>query len=441
MAEYHLGLTIELDERSRVLIDGRALDRVQQDEDGQFFLAEFPEVRTTDLVALGRLFIDRSPQLSTDRIAIRDRHIEILRSRVDEWNRWRRQCPATRPLLFNTDLRQEALGLEHLRDADFANANLIEADLSGMCLAGANFHEANLGGAKLHGADLTYANFCRTDLYKTKAPKANLTGANLQGTQLANTDFAGATLIGCTVYGMSAWDLTLDGAVQRDLVVRYCQKVAGGNGQLEGRLTIDDLQVAQFLYMLLNNNNLGTIVDATTSRVVLILGRFTPPSAKDVLDAVRNALRDKGWVPIIFDFRPPDNRDLTETVQLVASLAKFVIADLGNAKSIPQELSHIIPNLPSVPVQPVLLASAEGFSMFEHWRRYPWVLPVFCYQDKADLIDRLQQNVITPAVAHLDWMAPQASLKAARREIDSLRRQLAESANVGRPPASSAATS
>lgn len=416
MAEYHLGLTIEVDERGRVLIDGRALDPV---------LPEHPGERTKDLIALARQFIDQCPQLNDARIAIRASHLDILRTSVEEWNKWRRKCPATRPLLFNTDLRPEALGLEHLRGADFANANLIEADLRRMCLAGANFHEANLGGAKLHGADLSGANFCRTDLYKTKAPQADLTGANLQGTQLANTDFAGATLVGCTVYGMSAWDLTLDGAVQRDLVVRYCQTLEGGNGQRESRLMIDDLQVAQFLYMLLNNDNLRTVIDATTSRVVLILGRFTPPEAKDVLDAVRNALRDKGWVPILFDFQRPDNRDLTETIQLIASLAKFVIADLGEAKSIPQELSHIIPYLPSVPVQPILLASLTEYAMFEHWRRYPWVLPEFPYRDKAELIDRLQQNVITPAIAHFDWMAPQASLRAARREIEVLRRKLA----------------
>lgn len=63
---------------SRVLIDGRALDKVEPGEDGQFFLSDCPEVRTTDLVELGRRFIDRSPELSTARIAIRDRHLDIL---------------------------------------------------------------------------------------------------------------------------------------------------------------------------------------------------------------------------------------------------------------------------------------------------------------------------------------------------------------------------
>jgi hypothetical protein len=318
-----------------------------------------------------------------------------------------------------------------LKSVDFANANLIEADLRDRDLTGANFHEANLGGAKLHNAVLTKANFCRTDFYKTELPGATLNNANLQGTQLAKTNIERAKLIGCKVYGMSAWDLKGTPKVQRDFIIRYQQEREGENdeGKNENQLSIDNLYVAQFMYMLLNNKNLRTVIDATTSKIVLILGRFTPKVRKDVLIATRNALRKKGYVPILFDFDPPDKRDLTETIQLVANLAKFVIADLTNPNSIPQELSHIVPNLPSVPIQPILLAPHKEYPLFEHWRRSPWVLSEFFYNNERHLIGHLDDKVITPATTRLKWMSSQASLTDALREIEKLNREIAELKN------------
>jgi hypothetical protein len=149
----------------------------------------------------------------------------------------------------------------------------------------------------------------------------------------------------------------LDGAKQENLVITPPR---------EPTITVDNLEVAQFIYLLLNNKKIREVINTITSKVVLILGRFTP-DRKAILDALRKTLRTHGYLPILFDFDKPSSRDLTETISTLAHLARFVIADITDARSIPQELKTIVPNLPSVPVQPLILTSQYEYSMFEHF--------------------------------------------------------------------------
>src|SRR5690348_14880374 len=151
----------------------------------------------------------------------------------------------------------------------------------------------------------------------------------------------------------------------------------------------------------MHNEKIREVIDTITSKVVLILGRFTP-ERKAVLDALRDELRHRNYLPILFDFDKSAGRDITETVSLLARMARFVVADITDAKSIPQELSIIVPDLPSVPVQPLLLEGSNEYSMFEHFRRYPWVLKPYRYQSQEQLISDLGERVIRPAEARAD---------------------------------------
>jgi hypothetical protein len=78
-------------------------------------------------------------------------------------------------------------------------------------------------------------------------------------------------------------------------------------------------------------------------------------------------------------------------------MSRFIVADITDPKSIPQELASIVPNLPSVPVQPVLQTGYEPWGMYDHIRRYPWVLPLVSYVDSAALIGDMEAKVIGPA--------------------------------------------
>ena len=123
--------------------------------------------------------------------------------------------------------------------------------------------------------------------------RAALTGAQLQGADLSHAncsgcDLRGADLTGASVYGVSAWDVALDDAVQRGLVIAPPDQSA---------ITVDDLEVAQFVYLMYQNPKIRRVIDTITSRAVLILGRFTP-ERKVILDAIREKLRRRDWVPI-----------------------------------------------------------------------------------------------------------------------------------------------
>jgi hypothetical protein len=106
---------------------------------------------------------------------------------------------------------------------------------------------------------------------------------------------------------------------------------------------------------------------------VLILGRFTD-ERKAVLDALREELRKCNYLPILFHFDVPATRDITETVSLLARMARFIIADLTDPSSIPKELEAIVPHL-AVPVQPLLEGASRPYAMFKDYWKYEWVLP------------------------------------------------------------------
>lgn len=215
---------------------------------------------------------------------------------------------------------------------------------------------------------------------------------DLSGADLVEANFERSTLTGCKIYGISAWKLELKGAKQKDMVI---------TPDGEPAITVDNLQVAQFIYLLLHNEEIRNVIDTITSKVVLILGRFTQ-ERKAVLDAIREELRKRNYLPVMFDFDKTESRDLTETITTLAHMARFIIADITDAKSIPAELQSIVPNLPSVPVMPLILNSEYEYALFEHIRRYSWVLEPYRYKDQGKLISAIKESVIDPAENKLE---------------------------------------
>jgi uncharacterized protein YjbI with pentapeptide repeats len=373
-------------------------------------------------------------------------HVAQLMKGVAAWNAWREENPEppdlsganlsranlseanlSRANLSGARLTVTNLTFAILNGANLSGAELLEsfffgASLDGANLCGAKLCRATFSGAKLNGADLSGADLFNADLSLANLNGAYLNGANLGGVRLNEADLSraslvqadlqaatlvdtvlrGADLTGCRIYGVSAWRVELDGAKQQNLIVTPAN---------EPEITVDNLEVAQFIYLLLHNEKIRDVIDTIGKKGVLLLGRFTD-KRKAVLDAIREELRKRNYLPILFDFDVPATRDITETVSLLARMARFIIADLTDPSSISKELEAIVPHL-AVPVQPLLEGSSRPYAMFRDYWKYDWVLPPYQYEGVEPLLATLAERVIAPAEAKVK------ALEARRRMIEA----------------------
>jgi uncharacterized protein YjbI with pentapeptide repeats len=390
-------------------------------------------------------------------------HLEILKQGVEKWNQWRDANPEILPDLSGTDLRranleyanlsnanlsqtnlrhaillQADLSRANLTDACLRRADLAEADLSHADLGRAILHRASLGSSLLFNANLSAANLCRADLTQAKLPKASLSGANLRKANLydadlsnsfldgadlrgadltradmISTDFTNADLTGCQIFGASVWNVLLDGATQKDLVV-------AGDNHAAPTITVDNLEVAQFIYLMLNNQKIRDVIDTITSKAVLILGRFADPLRKEVLDGLRERLREFNLLPIVFDFDRPTDKDYTETVQTLAGMSMFVIVDVTNPKSTPLEMEATVKHfkIPFVPIIDVSVDERPYAMMVDLQKSFHWVLNTLEYRSKDQLLDKIKVAIIDRAMKKRQELRIQKAMEPETLSLD-----------------------
>jgi len=322
----------------------------------------------------------------------------------------------TRANLSEADLSGATFNIADLREADLRRANLSKADLrranlskvdvnwefdlrisglSGTGLSGANLSGANLRGTKLEIKDLREAilreaNLCGHNFNNVDFSGWDLSGVNLNETSLIKTNFSHANLSNCSIYGIAAWDIQLDEqTAQKNLTITPPGQPA---------ITVDNLKIAQFIYLLLNNAEIREVIDTIGQKGVLILGRFTP-ERKVVLDALREKLRSLNFLPIVFDFEHPTAHDFTETIMTLAGLSCFIIADITNPKSSPLELQATVPNY-MTPFVPIIQEGERPFAMFTDLQnKYrDWVLDTLLYDTPSNLINVLERAIVRPAL-------------------------------------------
>jgi hypothetical protein len=110
----------------------------------------------------------------------------------------------------------------------------------------------------------------------------------------------------------------------------------------------------------------------------------------------------------MFDFQNPtgglpiESRNYIETVSTLAHMARFVIADLTDAKVVLQELEYIVPSLPSVPVQPIVQADTDmSVVIIDFLGRLTFLGQLYVYRDIADVQANLRDKIIQPGEEQL----------------------------------------
>jgi Pentapeptide repeats (8 copies) len=289
-----------------------------------------------------------------------------------------RRATFDRAWLTDADLSEALLTRAKLSGARVRKSDLSAADLCAASCAEADLRETNLSRAHLRDADLS-----GTDLGGALLTGADLAGADLSLASLVRANLGDATLTGARVFGVSAWHVELDGAKQEDLLVTQPG---------EPPLSVDDLELASLVYLFLDNRKIRGFLDTVTAKTVLILGRFTP-TRKAVLDAIRDFLRTKDLVSIVFDFDPSAARNLSETVTLLATMSRFIIADLTDPSSVPAELATIVREV-KVPLQPLIEGDQSPFALFDDLLEEEWVLEPYRYKDAPSLLHALGAELV-----------------------------------------------
>ena len=176
----------------------------------------------------------------------------------------------------------------------------------------------------------------------------------------------------------------------------------------EPEITVDDIEVAQFIYLLLHNEKIRKVIDTITSKVVLILGRFTP-KRKPALDMLRDQLRTRDRTPILFDFKGPSSKNITDTVKLLAQMARYIIVDLSDPNSAPYELAVIsMLGLKTTPVVPIIVSTQKPFPMVDDVLSERWSTGLITYRDLDDLRRLVNGKLVNDAEAKvLELRRPQ----------------------------------
>ncbi len=282
-------------------------------------------------------------------------------------------------------------GTKPIRSYNFTGAKFIDCQFNHVDFYKCQFERATFEGV-IETTSFYEANFRRSTFYNAIIQDVDFTGSIFNNAVFTNCDLKNvvlycASLVYCdffkgsisdsSVYGANVWNINISETKQSNLIVEAYSEVS--EKERYGVVTVDDIELAQFINLILNNNKVANVFNTMSSKIVLILGRFTT-ERKAILDLMRTELRNRNYSPILFDFEKPIQKDLTGTVIALSQMSGFIIADLTDGTSVPWELASIIPQLRLTPLLPIILKGSKPFSMSSDMRNNMCVLKTFEYE-------------------------------------------------------------
>jgi uncharacterized protein YjbI with pentapeptide repeats len=294
--------------------------------------------------------------------------------------------------------------------ANFTNTNLTGCYINNSNFTGANFTNADLKRSIFKGCDLFMAILRKTNLSNSNLSEANLTGVDLTNAIILDADLTNAILVRANlsyanmcrsnVFGISAWDVLTHETIQKDMIITPAN---------EPEITVDDIEVAQFTYLMLNNKKIRNIIETITSKAVLILGRFSPEQ-KTILDMLKEELRRRNYLPIVFDFQNAVGKVVHDTVRVLSGMSRFVIADITDAHDVRSELSIVV-SYPSVPVVLLIKKGQKPYHSLDDILMRDTVLgPPYEYDTKDNVFEDLNLHVVYPAEQKVEYLRNKQNL-------------------------------
>lgn len=277
------------------------------------------------------------------------------------------------------------------KKAYFEYTNLEKAKFNKSTFEETNLLDANLNFAIFTSCQLLKSNLGRTSLYNTQFIKTNLNYTSLMWAKLIETNFDNSSLQRCRIYGASIWNIEINETKQLELIITKSK---------EADISVDNLEIAQFLYLMINNKKIKSIIETLTSKIVLILGRFSV-KRKPVLEKIKEQLRRTGYVPVIFDFDKPIDKDYLEPVLLISQMARFVIADFSDSKVVLEEIPKIIDNSSVIIIPIIEKGQREPSTLYNLRINRNSIIKTYHYKSSDKLLSFLEMKLIPKAEKRL----------------------------------------